>query len=93
MTETQEKELLDKVMKLLENIKIFIKNDGGDVNFISLKDGVLVLEVSGHCIGCASFDSTYTFGIKTAMMDTFKEIKDVQFVFPNRNNPKKEDLQ
>lgn len=74
------KTLIEEIRKELESIKPFINADGGDVNFVSLKDGVLTLEISGHCIGCMSFDVTYTYGIKGNMMQVHPEIKDVIFV-------------
>ncbi|MCQ3908896.1 MAG: NifU family protein [Mycoplasmoidaceae bacterium] len=73
------KTLIEEIRKELESIKPFINADGGDVNFVSLKDGVLTLEISGHCIGCMSFDVTYTYGIKANMMQVHPEIKDVIF--------------
>ncbi|XQP55170.1 MAG: NifU family protein [Mycoplasmoidaceae bacterium] len=71
--------LIEEIRKELDSIKPFINADGGDVNFVSLKDGVLTLEISGHCIGCTSFDITYTYGIKNNMMQVHPEIKDVIF--------------
>ncbi|MBQ0045844.1 MAG: NifU family protein [Mycoplasma sp.] len=71
--------LIDQIRQELDSIKTFINADGGDVNFVSLKDGVLTLEISGHCIGCMSFDTTYTYGIKANMMQVHPEIKDVIF--------------
>ena len=71
--------LIEEIRKELESIKPFINADGGDVNFVSLNDGVLTLEISGHCIGCMSFDVTYTYGIKANIMQVHPEIKDVIF--------------
>ena len=50
MADTQS--LIETIRKELDSIKVFINADGGDVNFVSLVDGVLTLEISGHCIGC-----------------------------------------
>lgn len=77
MQDTQQ--LIQKIREELDSIKVFINADGGDVNFVSLVDGVLTLEISGHCIGCMQFDATYTYGIKENMMKVHPEIKDVVF--------------
>lgn len=77
MQDTQE--LIQKIRKDLETIKVFVNADGGDVNFVSFENGVLTLEISGHCIGCMSFDATYTYGIRESMKRTYPEIKDVIF--------------
>jgi len=73
------KQVLDKIMNNLNQMRVFIQNEGGDVNFVSFENGILTLIVSGHCIGCSSFDTTYTYGIKGILMDTIPEIKDVVF--------------
>lgn len=72
--------LIKKINEIINNIRIWIQNEGGDVNFVSFKKGILTLIVSGHCVGCISFDSTYTYGIKQMLMKTFPEIKDVVFL-------------
>ncbi|MCQ3914903.1 MAG: NifU family protein [Mycoplasmoidaceae bacterium] len=71
--------LIEEIRKELDSIKTFINADGGDVNFVSFKDGILTLEISGHCIGCMSFDVTYTYGIKENFKQVHPEIKDVIF--------------
>lgn len=71
--------LIQEIRKELESIKVFINADGGDVNFVSFENGILTLEISGHCIGCMSFDATYTYGIKESMKRAHPEIKDVIF--------------
>ena len=73
------KTTLDKIIENLNHIRVWIQSEGGDVVFKSFDKGILTLLVSGHCVGCASFDSTYTFGIKSLLMEQFPEIKDVVF--------------
>ena len=73
-------ELINRINETINNIRIWIQNEGGDVNFVSFKKGTLTLIVSGHCVGCTSFDSTYTYGIKQMLMQMFSQIKDVIFL-------------
>ena len=73
-------ELINRINETINNIRIWIQNEGGDVNFVSFKKGILTLIVSGHCVGCTSFDSTYTYGIKQMLMQMFSQIKDVIFL-------------
>lgn len=80
MTDTQNKSIREQIEQVLNEIRQYIQNDGGDVLFKSFENGILTLEVLGHCVGCASFDITYTYGIRQNLMQTFPEIKDVVFV-------------
>lgn len=72
--------LIEKIKQELDSIRIYINADGGDVRFVSFESGILTLEISGHCIGCMSFDVTYTFGIKENFKKVHPEIKDVIFI-------------
>jgi Fe-S cluster biogenesis protein NfuA len=74
------KELINKINEIINNIRIWIQNEGGDVNFVSFEKGILTLIVSGHCIGCTSFDTTYTYGLKQMLMQMFPQIKNVVFL-------------
>ncbi len=71
--------LLEKIKEEINYARVYIQNDGGDVAFISFDKGILKLEVLGHCVGCASFDTTFTFGLKGILMEKFPQIKDVIF--------------
>ena len=81
---TSQQKTINKIIKHLKEIKFFINADGGDVNFISFKKGILTLEISGACVGCMHFANTYDYGIKITLMNKIKEIKDVVFTFPKQ---------
>jgi Fe-S cluster biogenesis protein NfuA len=73
-------ELLKQIHDTIESLRIFINNDGGDLSFISFKDGVLKLAISGACVGCASFSMTFDQGVKEVFLTEFHDyIKDVKF--------------
>ena len=82
-TNSQQK-IIDKICKYLKEIKFFINQDGGDVNFVGFEKGILTLEITGACIGCVHFTNTYDYGIKIALMSKIKEIKDVVFTIPKK---------
>ena len=82
---TSQQKVVDKILKYLKEIKFFINADGGDVNFISFNKGILTLEITGACVGCLHFTSTYDNGIKISLMNKIKEIKDVVFVLPKQS--------
>ena len=70
-----------KINDLLETLKIYINADGGDVEFISFKDGVVTLKITGKCVGCPFVDNTFDEGVKFALMQEIKEIKGVKFIY------------
>lgn len=79
MENKSQSSLLEKIKQEINYARVYIQNDGGDVSFVDFKNGILTLEVLGHCVGCASFDTTFTFGLKAILMEKYPEIKDVVF--------------
>lgn len=43
------------VLKALEQIRPYIKADGGDVELVDIADnGIVSVRLTGNCVGCAS---------------------------------------
>jgi Fe-S cluster biogenesis protein NfuA len=79
-TKLSAKELLKQIHDTIESLRVFINNDGGDLSFVSFKNGILKLAISGACVGCASFNVTFDQGVKEVFLTEFQgDIKDVQF--------------
>ena len=53
----------------LMKVRPFIQRDGGDVEFVKLKDGIVYINLVGACIGCSLQDTTLTQGIEVILMD------------------------
>lgn len=41
------------IVETLDKIRHFLQKDGGDVHFVSFKDGVVYVEMKGACQGCS----------------------------------------
>jgi Fe-S cluster biogenesis protein NfuA len=73
--------LLTRINDTIESLRVFINNDGGDLSFVSFKDEILTLRISGACVGCAFINNTFDLGVKEVLLTEFKnEIKDVKFI-------------
>ncbi len=53
----------------LMKVRPFIQRDGGDVEFVEFKDGIVYINLVGACIGCSLQDTTLTQGIEVILMD------------------------
>lgn len=67
----------EEVLKVIEKIRPYIQRDGGDVEVVSVKDGVVTIRMLGACIGCSAIDITLKDGIEALLMDEVKGIKEV----------------
>ena len=71
----QDKEL--QVIDVLEKIRPYIQRDGGDVEFVSLDEGVVTVKMHGACIGCFALDLTLTHGIEALLKEEIVGIEKV----------------
>ena len=75
-----EKELIEKRVKnILEQVRPYLQQDGGDVNFVELTDDMVVLvELTGACGSCPYSTMTLKNGIESVMKKSIPEIKAVE---------------
>lgn len=59
----------DEIKEILDTLKIYIQQDGGDFEFIDYIDNVVTIKLSGACVSCNSIDSTYQDGIQELLRD------------------------
>lgn len=57
------------IIETLEKIRPFIQRDGGDVEFIAFKDGIVYVLMHGACQDCVMLDSTLESGIEVILME------------------------
>ena len=75
-----DKELLEKRVKnILEQVRPYLQQDGGDVNFVELTDDMVVMvEITGACGSCPYSTMTLKNGIESVMKKSIPEIKSVE---------------
>jgi len=66
-----------KIKKILEKVRPYIQMHGGDVMFVEIKDGDVILQVFGACKDCPLFDLTYNKMIGGLLKEEIPEIKKV----------------
>ncbi|MDR0985979.1 MAG: NifU family protein [Mycoplasmataceae bacterium] len=72
--------VLTQIKDTIETLRVYINNDGGDLSFVSCNDGILILKISGACVGCVSFSFTFDQGVKEVLMTEYHDyLKDVKF--------------
>lgn len=67
----------EKIEETLNQIRPALKADGGDVEFIDEKDGVVKLKLKGACAGCPMSQMTLKLGIEKVLKERVPEVKEV----------------
>ena len=72
--------LRQKVEEVLEKIRIGLKTEGGDIEFVELKDGVLYVRLTGACKTCMMSQMTMTNFVEKTVLAEIPEITEVKSV-------------
>ena len=67
----------EKVKAALDQIRPALQADGGDVELVSVKDGVVSVKLTGACGGCPMATMTLKRGIEKIIREKVPEIKEV----------------
>lgn len=70
----------EKVEKAIEKIRPFLQRDGGDIELVDVKDGVVKVRLKGACSGCPMSQMTMREGVGRAIKKDVPEIKSVEAV-------------
>ena len=71
-------ELTENVMKALEEIRPFLKSDGGDITLISIEDEKHVkVRLEGACTSCSVNQMTLRAGVETTIKKFAPQIETV----------------
>ena len=73
----------EKVEQALAKIRPSLQADGGDVELVEVKDGVVKVKLKGSCAGCPVSQMTLKQGIERIIKKEVPEIKEVVAV-PSR---------
>ncbi|TDE05118.1 NifU family protein [Flavobacterium hiemivividum] len=71
-------ELTTEVQKALEEIRPFLKSDGGDITLISIEEGKHVkVRLEGACTSCSVNQMTLRAGVETTIKKFAPQIETV----------------
>ncbi|MGL4948977.1 MAG: NifU family protein [Anaeroplasmataceae bacterium] len=65
---------LDKIKEVLDKIRPYINNDGGDLQFIKFVDGIVYIKMMGACMDCHMLDSTLYDGIEAMLIENVPSV-------------------
>lgn len=73
--------LFDKVNKALEDMRNFVKEDGGDLELLEVtEDGIARVELKGSCTNCSMNNMTFKAGVEESILRSVPEIVKVEAV-------------
>ncbi len=79
-------DVLERIENTINKIRPYIQRDGGDVELVDYKDGIVTVRMLGACAGCLSINDTLTDGIEAILLDEVPEVKKVVLAEPEFQN-------
>ncbi|MBU8870093.1 MAG: NifU family protein [Gemmatimonadales bacterium] len=70
--------MIAKINAVLDEIRPTLQADGGDVEFIDFKDGVVLVRMKGACGNCPMSQITLKQGIEARMKERVPEVLSVE---------------
>ena len=72
------KEIKEKVLKALDEIRPFLASDGGDISLVSIdNDKIVNVKLHGACVGCSVNQMTLKSGVEMIIKKHVPQIENV----------------
>lgn len=72
-----------KIREIINELKPFLISDGGSLEFVNYKDGIVYVSLGGACADCDYLDVTLKDGIEQMIMNEIEEVKEVRNINEN----------
>lgn len=74
-------DLTIKVKNIIEQVRPYLQQDGGDINFVEITDDLIVnVELTGACGSCPYSTMTLKNGVESTIRKALPEIKAVEAI-------------
>lgn len=71
---------IEKVEKVINKLRPYLNRDGGDIELLDFKEGIIYVKMLGACAGCSMLDETLKEGVEQILMEEVPEVLGVQNV-------------
>lgn len=73
----KEKNIKNKIIEIIDNIRPYLQMDGGNIEFIKYEDKFVYIKLTGACAFCDNSDITIKNGIEEMLKSEIPEINGV----------------
>lgn len=76
-------DIVEHIKFIIEKVRPFLINDGGDVEFVDYKDGIVYVKLIGACANCEIADNEIKDTIETILTSEIPEVIEVKQINNN----------
>ena len=70
-------ETRQKIVTTIEKLRPYLQHDGGDIEFVDFKDGIVYVHMLGACAGCGLLDATLKDGVEQILIEEVPGVLEV----------------
>jgi Fe-S cluster biogenesis protein NfuA len=67
----------EKIIEVIDQLRPFLINDGGNIEFVKYEDNIVYIKMMGACADCMMIDATLKDGIEMAIKEEVPSVKEV----------------
>lgn len=68
----------EEIKKVIHKLRPYLQRDGGDIEYVDFKDGIVYVRMLGACAGCTMIDDTLKDGVEQILMEEVPGVLEVQ---------------
>ena len=67
----------EQIKNVIHKLRPYLQRDGGDIEYVDFKDGIVYVRMLGACAGCTMIDETKD-GVEQILMEEVPGVLEVQ---------------
>lgn len=71
-------DVTEEIKKVIHKLRPYLQRDGGDIEFVEFKDGIVYVKMLGACAGCSMLDETLKDGVEQILMEEIPDVLEVK---------------
>ena len=71
------KEAEIKIIDIIDNLRPYLINDGGNIEFLKYEDNIVYIKMMGACSNCEMLDLSLKDGIESTIKEEVPEVIEV----------------
>ena len=68
----------EQIKNVIHKLRPYLQRDGGDIEYVDFKDGIVYVRMLGACTGCTMIDDTLKDGVEQILMEEVPGVLEVQ---------------
>ena len=68
----------EQIKNVIHKLRPYLHRDGGDIEYVDFKDGIVYVRMLGACAGCTMIDDTLKDGVEQILMEEVPGVLEVQ---------------